>query len=150
MSRSLHKYDAMCLHHIDPTLGPDRDGDLKKLCDAGETDDPESWIWTAADHFFIELVEEVHRRNMRIIIDGVFNHVGTDFFAFKDMCKHGQQSRYKDWFRIKKWQDDGSFEYDGWNGVRDMPEFNRTETTLVKPVRDYLLSHYKAMDGSGK
>ena len=46
---SLHKYDATCYHHIDPAFGPDREGDLAALAAAHETEDPATWIWTAAD-----------------------------------------------------------------------------------------------------
>ena len=46
---SLHKYDASCFHHIDPSFGPDRAGDLRALAAARETEDPKTWIWTAAD-----------------------------------------------------------------------------------------------------
>jgi len=140
MAPSLHKYDAVCLHHVDPTFGPDRAGDLELLAQAHETEEPRTWIWTAADRYFIDLVAEIHRRGMRVIIDGVFNHVGARFFAFEDVLKNGKNSRYKKWFRINQWNPDGSFEYRCWFGHRALPELARTEQDLVKPVRDYLFA----------
>ncbi len=139
-ARSLHKYDATCFHHIDPTLGPDRAGDLKRLAEAPETEDPATWIWTAADLFFVDMVKEIHQRGMHIIIDGVFNHTGRAFFAFRDLLKHGSQSRYKDWHVVEKWNDDGTFDYKGWFGVKSLPEFGRTKGNLVPPVREYLFN----------
>ncbi len=137
---SLHKYDAACLHHIDPTLGPDRDGDERLLAAAGETDDPATWIWTAADRFLVDLVAEIHRRGMRIILDGVFNHTGTRFFAFQDLRRNGRKSRYADWYRIDKWHDDHRFEYKGWFGFHGLPELGRDENNLNPQVRDYLFA----------
>jgi glycosidase len=138
MAPSLHKYDAACLHHVDPTLGPDRDGDLNLMARAGETENPGSWIWTAADRYLVELIADVHRRGMRIILDGVFNHVGTRFFAFQDLQLHGRASRFRNWFRVEKWNRDGTFEYRGWFGHKTLPELARSDHNLAKPVRDYL------------
>lgn len=137
-AQSLHKYDATCLHHIDPTLGPDRAGDLRRIARAKETENPRSWVWTEADLFLRELVEGVHARGMRIILDGVFNHAGRAFFAFQDLLAKGRKSRYRDWFLIKKWNDDGTFDYDGWFGHKALPEFARTKTDLAAPVREYV------------
>ena len=151
MAPSLHKYDATCYHHIDPTLGPDRDGDLAALAAAAETEDPATWIWTAADRFFLDLVAEVHARGMRLILDGVFNHSGTRFFAFQDLKNHGRASRYADWFRIEKWHADGSFEYAGWGGHGGLPEFGRTADTLHPGIKQYLFDATRRwMDPSGE
>ena len=66
---------------------------------------------------------------MKIIIDGVFNHVGTSFWAFQDVIKNQQKSPYKDWFIIKSWDDPKTpkdeFDYQGWAGVKDLPEINK-------------------------
>jgi glycosidase len=81
-STSLHKYDARSYHHADPHFGPDPEGD--KALILGETADPTTWKWTAADKMFLELVRQAHARGIRVILDGVFNHCATDFFAFAD------------------------------------------------------------------
>jgi len=139
-ARSLHKYDGASFHHIDPTFGPDRAGDLRVLAEAGETEDPATWIWTAADTYFLELVKDVHARGMRVIIDGVFNHTGREFFAFQDLLKHGRSSRYADWYLIDKWHKNGSFDYKGWFNHKALPEFNRTKDNLIDPVHEYVFN----------
>jgi glycosidase len=138
MAPSLHKYDASCLHHVDPTFGPDRAGDLERLARANETEDPRTWIWTEADRCFVGLVAEIHRRGMRVIIDGVFNHTGTHFFAFQDLLRNGRRSRYRDWYRVSRWHPDGRFDYDGWFGHKALPELARTDECLAEPVCRYV------------
>ncbi|MBU0676826.1 MAG: glycoside hydrolase family 13 protein [Verrucomicrobia bacterium] len=151
-AESLHKYDGNTFHHIDPTFGPDREGDIKALAEAKETDDPASWIWTSADRFFVDLVEEIHERGMRVIIDGVFNHTGRGFFAFEDLLKNGKDSRYTDWYRITKWKRNGKFDYMSWANHKALPELNRTDESLVAPVRDYIFNitrRWMDPDGNG-
>ncbi len=115
-SRSLHKYDGNSYHHIDPFFGPDPKGDFA-LIDK-ETADPRTWQWTAADKLFLDLVRRAHERGMHIIIDGVFNHTGRDFFAFKDIRQNQKNSRYKDWYSIESFDDPrtkrNEFAYKGW------------------------------------
>ncbi len=67
-----HKYDLLDYYHIDPCFGTDED--------------------------FEELVRVFHKNNIRVIIDGVFNHCGWKFFAFEDVVQNGEKSKYKDWF----------------------------------------------------
>lgn len=149
---SLHKYDGSSFHHVDPSFGPDRAGDLKKIARARETEDPSTWIWTAADKFLLTLIREVHRRGMRIILDGVFNHTGRDFFAFRDLLAHGRSSRYRDWYKLKHWNEDGTFAYDGWFGHSSLPELARTDKSLVAPVERYVFDitrRWMDPDGDG-
>lgn len=151
MAPSLHKYDATCYHHIDPTLGPDRNGDLAALAAASETEDPSTWIWTSADRFFLDLVADVHARGMRLILDGVLNHSGTRCFAFLDLKQNGPASRYADWYRIENWHDDGTFDYAGWGGHGGLPEFGRTGDTLHPGIKQYLFDITRRwMDPSGQ
>ena len=149
---SLHKYDASSLHHIDPTFGPDRAGDLRRLARARETEDPRTWIWTAADRYFVEFLADAHARGLRVIIDGVFNHTGREFFAFRDLLKHGKKSRYRSWYKLKQWNADGTFDYDGWFGHKALPELARTEQDLAAPVREYVFDitrRWMDPDGDG-
>ena len=148
---SLHKYDATCYHHIDPTFGPDREGDLRALAAANETEDPATWIWTAADRFFLDLVADCHARGMRIILDGVFNHSGTRCFAFQDLKKNGQASRYADWYQVTQWKADGTFDYASWDGTGSLPNFGRDENTLNPGIKKYLFDITRRwMDPSGQ
>lgn len=149
---SLHKYDGSSFHHVDPAFGPDRAGDLKNLAKARETEDPSTWIWTAADKFLLKLIKEVHRRGMRIILDGVFNHTGRDFFAFRDLLANGRDSRYCDWYKLKHWNEDGTFEYEGWFGHGALPELARSEKSLIPPVEKYVFDitrRWMDPDGDG-
>ena len=67
-----HKYDTIDFYKIDPLLGTDED--------------------------FIKLVNKAHSLNMKVVIDLVFNHCGWYFFAFDDVIKNQEKSKYVDWF----------------------------------------------------
>ncbi len=80
----------------------------------------------------------IHERGMRVILDGVFNHVGRDFWAFRDVQAHGEASAYRDWFRGL---DFGArspygdpFGYESWNGCYDLVRLNGHNPA----VRDHL------------
>jgi len=119
-ARSLHKYDGNSFHHIDPFFGPDPFGDLEKIA-AERGEDPATWVWTAADSLFLRLVSEAHRRAIRVVIDGVFNHTGRDFFAFADLRTRQGESPYRDWYVVQRFDDPSTpadeFEYRGWWGA---------------------------------
>ncbi len=144
---SLHKYDGSTYHHIDNNFGPDAMGDLKRLQEAKETEDPSTWIWTKADSMFLKLIQEAHARDIKIVIDGVFNHTGTEFFAFKDIIKNQQKSRYAHWYSITRWDDlqtpENEFDYKGWWGVKSLPELNEDENGIVHGPREYIFNACK-------
>ncbi len=76
-----------------------------------------------------ELVDKAHARNIRIILDGVFNHASRGFFQFNDILENGPHSPWLDWFSIQKWPlsaYDGSkpANYSSWVGNRALPKFN--------------------------
>lgn len=138
---SLHKYDATSYHHIDPTFGPDRAGDLRALAAANETEDPSTWIWTRADLAFLDFLDEAHAQGFHVIIDGVFNHSGRQCFAFQDILKNGTTSRYADWYQISKFREDGTIDYAAWDGPNgSLPAFSRSETNLNDGVKAYLFN----------
>lgn len=137
---SLHKYDGASYHHVDPNFGPDPNGD-RELIAKEIPDDPSSWVWTSADRLFLELVRQVHQRRIFIIIDGVFNHMGINSWAFKDVIKNQQNSKYKDWFTIKSWDDTvkkTKFEYEGWFGVKELPELREDDNGIVATPKKYI------------
>ena len=141
-SPSSHKYDALCYHHVDPTLGPDPDGD-RKLLATEDPLNPQKWVWTKADLLALKLIDEVHQRNMHIIFDGVFNHMGVNSFAFKDVIEKQQASAYKDWFMIDSWKDDAkgtTFQYKGWFGVKTLPELKEDENGIVAGPKNYIFN----------
>jgi neopullulanase len=112
---SNHRYNTYDYFRIDPKLGTMED--------------------------FQSLVQEMHRRGMRLILDGVFNHCGRGFYAFHDVVENGKHSPYVGWFHIKRFP---IFPYDGrkkanyesWWGIRSLPKFN----TDNPQVRQFLLS----------
>ncbi|MCB0284861.1 MAG: alpha-glucosidase C-terminal domain-containing protein [Calditrichaeota bacterium] len=139
-SPSHHKYDGTIYHHIDRTLGPDPEGD-KKLIEKENPADPSTWVWTAADELALELIKEVHQRDMRIIFDGVFNHISINNPFFKDVVKNQQDSAYKDWFSINHFADPKKgrkFSYNGWWGVKELPEWRQDENGIVDGPKQYI------------
>ncbi len=137
---SNHKYDATMLHHVDNNFGPDPKGDLELMRNEDFT--AASWKWSAADKLFLKLIKEAHRRHIRVIIDGVFNHVGTRFGPFQDVVKNQQKSKFAGWFKILKWDDPATpineFDYHGWWGFKGLPEFKQDTNGLVAGPRDYI------------
>ncbi len=76
LSNSNHKYNTFDYYKVDPDFGSEQD--LRAL------------------------VQNAHALGMRIMLDAVFNHCGTEFFAWKDVCEKGRASRYFDWFFINR------------------------------------------------
>lgn len=154
-SASLHKYGATMYHHVDRHFGPDPKGDLA-LFSNEDPADPTTWQWSAADRLFLKLIKEVHRRDMRIIIDGVFNHVGIPFWAFQEVKREGPDSEFVDWFIIERWDDpktpEDEFDYHGWAGIKDLPELARDEDNLHPEVREHfraIVKRWMDPDGDG-
>ena len=144
-SPSLHKYDAASYHHIDPNFGPDPAGD-RQLMKQENPLDPKTWVWTKADELALKLIKEAHKRNIRIIFDGVFNHMGINNFAFQDLLKNQQKSPYKNWFTVKSWNNNETgetFDYVGWFGVKSLPEFREDSSGIVSGPRDYIFNATK-------
>ena len=109
---SWHGYDTRDLRQIDCRLGTNED--------------------------FVEIVKELHAHGVRILLDAVFNHVGREFWAFRDVRERKWDSPYKDWFHISFDGDthfgDG-FWYEGWEGNQDLVKLNLKNPAVV----DYLL-----------
>lgn len=150
---SLHKYDGSSYHHIDVNFGPDPVND-KRIMDSETPDDTSTWRWTSADKLFLKLIDEVHKRGMKIIIDGVFNHTGIQFWAFRDIIKNQSKSKYVNWYKILRFgnpaTNNNEFDYKGWWGVKSLPEFNRTENDLNEGPKKYIFqSTRKWMDPNG-
>lgn len=91
---------------------------------------------------FKEVCQNLHNHNIRIVLDGVFNHVGRGFWAFKDVQEKKWDSLYKDWFCINfdgnTAYDDG-FYYEGWEGHYELVKLNLRNPAVV----DYLLECVK-------
>ena len=76
---------------------------------------------------FAELCRRLHARGLRVLLDGVFNHVGRGFWAFRDVQEKRWESPYKDWFHIhfdgNSCYNDG-FYYEGWEGHYELVKLN--------------------------
>lgn len=134
---SLHKYDARNYHHIDVNFGPDPEGDLRIIASENPYD-PETWQWTSADRLFLSLVEELRKRNIRVILDFSWNHTGTMFHAWLDLLKNQQYSQFKNWFTIEQWDNpstpENEFKYEGWLGNAYMPEIKKVDVVYPKYI----------------
>ena len=140
-SPSHHKYGCSMYRHIDNNFGPAPARD-SLVWQTEDPTNPATWRWTAADSLFLKLIEEVHNRDMKIIIDGVFNHVGIPFWAFQDVKEKGRDSEYSDWFIIESFDDpqttEDEFEYKGWYGIPDLPELEEDENGPVQAFRKHI------------
>lgn len=75
-----------------------------------------------------ELCARLHARGIRVVLDGVFNHVGRDFWAFRDVLAHGAESAYRDWFYNLQFggrsPKGDPFTYEGWAGHYSLVKLN--------------------------
>lgn len=90
-----------------------------------------------------EIVYNLHSNNIKVILDGVFNHCGRDFWAFKDLLINKKKSTYKEWFyeidfNTNNRYNDG-FNYSGWNNHLSLIKFNHENQYL----REYLFGAIK-------
>lgn len=85
---------------------------------------------------FKKICNELHENGIRIILDGVFNHVGRDFWAFKDVQQNGQSSQYCSWFQNINFNNRSprgdNFSYEGWSGHYDLVKLNLQNPTVVE------------------
>lgn len=110
-SPSNHKYDTTDYRKIDPSFG---DKDL--LC---------------------KLVKQAHEKDIRIILDGVFNHSGYFFAPFQDVLKNGGQSEYADWFHFLEFSENGGKpKYRCFGTSENMPKLNTSNPQLKKYLFD--------------
>ncbi len=83
-------------------------------------------------------VSECHKQGVRVILDGVFNHTGRDFFAFKDIKQNRENSQYKDWYcNVNFWGNNSfndGFSYENWGGYDLLAKLNQHNPA----VRDYI------------
>lgn len=88
---------------------------------------------------FINFVKACHEIGIKVIVDGVFNHVGREFFAFKDLKEHRENSAYRDWFKNIHfdWNNDynDGLYYDSWDGHGTLVNLNHQNPA----VREYFL-----------
>lgn len=83
-------------------------------------------------------IRKLHEHGIRVILDGVFNHVGRSFWAFRDVQQNGQGSAYVNWFdgldfsRSSPYGD--RFSYNSWNGNYDLVKLNLSDNALLEHI----------------
>ncbi len=123
---SAHGYDTADYTKIDVRLGSN--ADFKAVCD------------------------KLHACGIRVILDGVFNHVGRDFFAFRDVREKKWDSPYKDWFHISfdgnSCYNDG-FWYEGWEGHFELVKLNLDNPAVKSYLFDCVRMWIREFDIDG-
>ncbi|TVR93265.1 MAG: alpha-amylase, partial [Spirochaetaceae bacterium] len=103
-----HGYDTSDYYHIDARLGSNEE--------------------------FRELVGALHAVDIRVVLDGVFNHVGRQFWAFRDLQEHGENSAYRDWFKGVDFSTQSpygdAFSYTAWEGHFELVSLNHQNPEL--------------------
>lgn len=106
---SYHGYDTKDYYKVDERLGTNED--------------------------FKEVCEQLHKNDIRIILDGVFNHVGREFWAFKDVQINGVNSKYCSWFADLNFNSKSpmgdEFNYQSWNGCYDLVKLNLKNEEVI-------------------
>ncbi|MBQ3557962.1 MAG: alpha-amylase [Agathobacter sp.] len=87
-------------------------------------------------------VAECHKQGVKVIFDGVFNHTGRDFFAFKDLRENRENSRYKDWYcNVNFWGNNSyndGFEYENWGGYDLLVKLNQKNPEVINYICDVI------------
>ncbi len=102
---------------------------------------------------FKDYVNNCHKKGIKVIVDGVFNHVGREFFAFKDLKQNRENSRYKDWFcNVNFWNNneyDDHFSYDNWGGYNLLVKLNQRNGEVQNFIFDVIRFWIKEFDVDG-
>ncbi|MBL0926137.1 MAG: hypothetical protein IBJ11_00605 [Phycisphaerales bacterium] len=143
-AESMHKYDATDYRHIDVNLSsPASAGRVPERYEFdGEPADPKTWTWLPQDEYFIkEFLPAMKKAGIRVVLDGVFNHTGMPFFAFRDIQKNGDKSPYKDWFFVTFDEQGKLKSWESWFNTGALPKFRQTATgDLVAPVKEHIFN----------
>lgn len=109
-----HGYNTRDYQMIDKRLGTNED--FKKVCDA------------------------LHKEGIKVVLDGVFNHAGRGFFAFQDVLKNREASRYVDWFARIDFHGNSGYNdglwYEGWEGNYDLVKLNLRNEEVIQYLLD--------------
>ncbi len=107
-----HGYNTRDYTKIDCRLGTN--ADFKQVCDA------------------------LHAAGIKVVLDGVFNHVGRGFWAFQDVLKNRENSRYKDWFARIAFDGNSNYNdglwYEGWEGNYDLVKLNLRNEEVIQHI----------------
>lgn len=100
---------------------------------------PDSRLGTKED--LKSFINKCHEMGIKVIFDGVFNHTGRDFFAFCDIKKHRENSRYKNWYNINFWGNNSyndGFSYENWGGYDLLVKLNQKNPEVTDYICDII------------
>lgn len=99
-----------------------------------------------------EVVQTLHENGIRVILDGVFNHVGRGFWAFQDVLQNCENSSYKNWF-VLDFQGNSTYNdglwYEGWEGNYDLVKLNLGNEEVVVHILESVEYWIKEFDIDG-
>ena len=100
-----------------------------------------------------DFVAECHKQGVKVILDGVFNHTGRDFFAFRDIKEKREASQYRDWycnvnFGGNNEYNDG-FSYENWGGYNLLVKLNQHNQAVKDYICDVIRFWVKEFDIDG-
>ncbi len=121
-----HGYNTRDYHKIDCRLGTNED--------------------------FAQVCQNLHENGIKVVLDGVFNHVGRGFWAFQDVLQKRWDSPYKDWFHISfdgnSNYNDGLW-YEGWEGNYDLVKLNLRHEDVISHIFDSIKGWVEEFDIDG-
>jgi glycosidase len=126
-SASNHRYHTHDYYQVDPLLG--------------------------GNEAFMVMLDEAHRRGIKVVLDGVFNHASRGFFYFNDILENGPASPYLDWFTVHEFPPN-AYElmrppgYAAWWGLHALPKFN-TDNPLVREYLMRVAEHWIRLGADG-
>ncbi|MBQ2828209.1 MAG: alpha-amylase [Clostridia bacterium] len=98
-------------------------------------------------------VSECHKQGIRVILDGVFNHTGRDFFAFQDIKNNRENSQYKDWYcNVNFWGNNSfgdGFSYENWGGYDLLAKLNQHNPAVKNYICDVIRFWVREFDIDG-
>lgn len=101
---------------------------------------------------FADVCQALHKEGIKVVLDGVFNHVGREFWAFQDVLEKRWDSPYKDWFHISfdgnSNYNDGLW-YEGWEGNYDLVKLNLCHPDVKQHIFDSIRSWVEEFDIDG-
>jgi glycosidase len=122
-----HGYDTADYYHVDRRLG--------------------------SDETLVNLSKEMHEGGLRLVLDGVFNHVGRDFWAFRDVLANRERSAYRDWFTNLRFDQrspyNDPFSYEGWNGHYELVKLNLRNSAVKEHLFGAVASWIKGFKIDG-
>ena len=122
-----HGYNTRDYTKLDVRLGTNED--MKKVCNA------------------------LHEEGIKVVLDGVFNHVGRGFGAFQDVLANRENSRYKDWFARIAFDGNSNYNdglwYEGWEGNYDLVKLNLRNEEVIQHILNAVDGWIKEFDIDG-